>query len=88
VRNNSLSFSALRQVCLTYVVPNYNRRVLLQSKHDKSQALYDAAISKTTNVLITNQSNQGEMLTSKHAQSPMHYATRRQRESDPSYSLS
>ena len=57
VRNSTLSFSALRQVYLTYVVPNYNRRVLLQSKHDKSQALYDAAVSETTNVLHTNQSN-------------------------------
>jgi len=42
---------------MTYVVSNYNQRALLQYKYDKSQALYDAAVSETTNVLITNQSN-------------------------------
>jgi hypothetical protein len=57
VGNNTLWFSALRQVYLTYVAPNYNRRVLLQSKRDKSQVLFDAAVSETTNLVITNQSN-------------------------------
>ena len=74
MRNNTLSFSVLRQVYLAYVVPNYERRVLLQCKHDKQQALYDAAVSETTNVLSLIE-GKTQNFNIKRAQSSMHYAT-------------